>query len=116
MYQVATPIWNQIAEEQPLVTKWAQIVFPLPQEEMFERLDQTANRIKHLSPLVQVAYLQMMPLLKENEAIAAFVRDNPHLADALPNVTSAGEAVQIATQEHRLDQEEQDQLLTILIK
>ena len=39
MYSVATPIWNKIANTQPLKTDWAKRMFPLEEEQMSSALE-----------------------------------------------------------------------------
>jgi len=117
MYQVPATVWNRIAETETLATEWAELTFPLPEAELEEALELEAARIQaehKTSPSLTLAYLKVMPLLWEREAIAAFVADNPALAGALPNVETVEEAVRIATLDHPITTREQDKLASLL--
>ena len=91
-------------------------MFPLNQEKMLAALeDETALLAAEGVPAaVRMAYLMMAPLLWEEKAIAAHVREHPGLWGALPNVVDVGEAVLIAAKEWRLTEPHQKQLATLL--
>lgn len=65
-------------------------------------------------PMVAAAYLLVMPLLWENEAITAYKAKHPAEADALPEVTAVDEAVMLATREFPLDVSQQRRLASLL--
>jgi hypothetical protein len=118
MHQAAARYWNEIAESQPLKTEWAQQMFPLPQEDMDLAL---ANEEKRLlretnNPVVASAYLKIMPLLWENEAISNFLRDNPNLRVAMPEIVSISEAILIARKDFQLTTPEMKKLAEMLRK
>lgn len=119
MHQVASSIWNQIAEQESLSTEWAQQIFGLPPEEM----DQAINaELERLTPelggdkALASTYLEVMPLLWENAAIRRYLSRHPDLLGALPEVLTADEAVMLASQDHRLTKSDQKLLKSLLQK
>lgn len=117
MYSVASPIWNEIAETQQLRTSWAQQVFPLPDEQQAQMLHQEEDRLaKETDSIVAAAYLKVMPLLWENEAISRFKEGHPELEAALPEILTVPEAVIIASRDLPLDKSQQAKLTEMLQK
>lgn len=115
MHQVATRVWNEIGETVPLKTDWAKQMFPLPQDEMERALSREEKALSRKDrPMVVSAYLMVMPLLWEREAIAQFKAEHPELIDALPDVESVQEAVMLASQEFPLDERQQARLSRLL--
>ena len=115
VHQVATRVWNEIGETVPLKTDWAKQMFPLPPSEMEKALDLEQERLSKADrPVVVAAYLLVMPLLWEREAIAKFKRAHPEMMDALPNVESVQEAVMLASTEFPLDKRQQQRLARLL--
>lgn len=104
MHQAAATYWNQIAEQNPLKTTWAQQMFPLPQESLDKALEQEEARLTQQEgdPIVAAAYLKVAPLLWEQEAISNFLLDNPSLRSALPPQENVSEALVTASQDFRL--------------
>lgn len=104
MHQAAAKFWNEIAATQPLKTPWAQQMFPLPQAEMDAALEREEQRLLRETndPQVASAYLKIMPLLWENEAISKFLNANPSLMTAMPPVQGMHEAMQVARKDFRL--------------
>lgn len=118
MLQVPSQVWNEIAETQPLETKWAQLMFPLDDEAMEQVVDhhgQLMSKAGHPSK-VTVAYHEMLPLLLEYPAISAWISQTGALEmrQALPEVASAAQAVGLATAEHRLTPSQADSLTELL--
>lgn len=113
MYQAAAEVWNQIAEEQPLQTAWAQQMFPLPAEQMARALEAEETRLAKTlgSALLGSIYLQMMPLLWERIAILGFLTDHPGLMGAILPIESPSEAVLMASRDYPLTPTQQQQLL-----
>lgn len=125
MHQVAASVWNQIGATVPLVTGWAQQMFPLPAEDLETALNNEESRIaeeaaamepKSEQPdrLTAAAYLTVAPLLWENEAISRFKTDHPEMERALPTVTSVEEAVNLASEEYVLDSTRRQKLGALL--
>ena len=114
MHQVAATIWNQIAEQQPLATGWAQQMFPLPEDDLDRALEREEARLG--GGAVAAAYLRLMPLLWERTAILNFLSENPSLLAALPTPESPAEALQMARADFSLTPNEQKLLLEMLKK
>lgn len=104
MHQAAAKFWNEIAATQPLKTQWAQEMFPLPQAELDAALEREEQRLTRETndPQVASAYLKIMPLLWENEAISKFLNANPSLMTAMPPLQSQTEALTVARKDFRL--------------
>ena len=116
MYQVAPEIWNRIAETQPLATKWAQQIFPLPPEEMMQALNREETRIakKAGSAELAAAYIKILPLMIEAEAISQFQIQNPNLTYSLHPISSPSEGVMLASRDQSLIPSQQKRLLELL--
>lgn len=115
MQQIATRVWNEIGETVPLKTDWAKQMFPLPPDEMEKALAREEKALSRKDrPMVVSAYLMVMPLLWEREAIAQFKVEHPEMLDALPDVESVQEAVILASQEFPLDERQQKRLAKLL--
>ena len=104
MHQAAARYWNEIAQTQHLKTEWAQQMFPLPQKELDAALELEEERLTRQSNDRQVAsaYLKIMPMLWENEAISKFLNANPSLMNAMTPVQSLHEALMVARKDFRL--------------
>lgn len=116
MYQVAASIWNRIADSQPLATDWAKQMFPLPDDQLDEALTLEEARITRETnePIVAAAYLRVMPLLWEAEAISQFLTRNPNLSPSLLPIATADEAVLIASRDFPLSESQQQKLQQLL--
>lgn len=115
MHQVATRIWNEIGETVPLKTDWAKQMFPLPPDQMSMALSREERRLSQKDkPIVVSAYLMVMPLLWEANAIARFKVEHPEMDSVLPDVESVQEAVMLAAQEFPLDDSQQKRLAKLL--
>ena len=112
MHQHPAATWNAIAETQELQTEWAELMFPLPQEEMDEALErETAKLAEEMgSRMVAVAYLRVMPLLWEAEAIEAFQATGAPLADGMTAMGTVQEAVIAASRDYVLTMQDQQRL------
>lgn len=116
MYQTTTAVWNKIAETQPLRTKFAKRLFHLNTDQMETALAKEEDKLvaKGLEPATAAAYLVVAPLLWENEAIAAFVRENPGTMGALPNLVDVSEAVMVASADYPMTASQQEKLAELL--
>lgn len=114
MHQVPADVWNQIAEQQPLATDWAKQVFPMPGDQMDVALEREEERLGN--DALAAAYLKVMPLLWERTAISNFLKDNPSLRWALPEVISIAEAVHLAKLDFQSLTEPQLQRLGQMLK
>lgn len=98
MYQAPAAIWNRIAETQPLRTDWARQMFPLPADDLARALEAEEARLAEEagSAVVAAAYLTVMPLVWEAEAIRAFQEEHGPTG-SLPMIETAQEAAVIAS-------------------
>ena len=117
MYQVPTEIWNQIAETQPLVTDWAKLVFPLPDEDQEALVAGEELRLAQQlgSAIVATAYLTVMPLLWERKAIRLY-QEEFGLNPGLPSIETVQEAVIVASKDRPLTVSQQRTLSDMLSK
>lgn len=100
MYQIAAAVWNRVAREQPLATAWAKKMFPLEAENLNQALEKEEKRIAaEVGGSLQIAavYLQVMPLLWERRALAAYNRNHQTLL--FPDVATVNEAVEMAARD-----------------
>lgn len=116
MHQLPATVWNRIAETQQLATPWAQHLFSLDQEALDKALTKQERQLKlsKVPPATISSFQQMAPLLWEHEAIAAFVRQNPDLHHALPEVLTPREAAAVAAKDRELDEDESLALVMLL--
>lgn len=116
LISVAMPIWNEIAETQELATEWARKAFRLNQEQAAEAYDREHQTLvdEGADPEVATAFLEVFPLLAERKAIARFLRTRPDLKGVLPEVTTANEAVMLASMDRPLNLSQQKQLQRLL--
>ena len=111
---VAAPIWNQIAQR-PLQTPWARQAFKLDADEMVELMNEEYAKLKaEVGGTVASAYLDVKPLLLENQAISRFTQAQPMYREALPEITSIQEAILIASRDHLLTTLQQKKLQKLL--
>ena len=91
-------------------------MFPLPQSELDRALEREEARLTRESndPQVASAYLKIMPLLWENEAISKFLNANPSLTTAMPPLQSLSEALMVARKDFRLTNGQMMKLKTLL--
>ena len=115
MHQIAVKVWNEIAEQGDLNTAWAKRVFPMSEAKMDRALSLATDNLQKTHPsLVAAAYLMVMPLLWERDAIVEYVTDHPEMTSALPEVTAVDEAVMLASREFPLDESQQKTLAALL--
>lgn len=118
MYQVPTPIWNEIAATQPLLHQPWKRLFALKSEEQLQALAVLEKEIdaKAGDARVTRGYLLTAPLLLENRAISRFVETQqaPSLRAGLPELTTISEAVDLATEEFSLMPSQQSKLRQLL--
>lgn len=115
---VPSIFWNQIAKEGPLKTEWAKKAFPMTEEEM-EKLEEKEREEleKEYPTLVVRAFLDLRPLLLENEAIQNWLHKSPlneMNSGAFPEVLDVDEAVAMGTVDWYLDDANQTQLRSLL--
>lgn len=116
MFQAPATIWNAVAETGPLRTPWAEQMFPLPQEMLDRALAAETERLRAEtgSDLLPAAYLTVMPLLWEREAIARLAkRAGP--VGSLPALETVDDALAVATGDFLLTQDEKAQLRRMLL-
>lgn len=95
-------------------------LFSMSSDELNTAMDSQANLLvekSKVTPRVALAYLAFAPLMVENEAISRFVVDsgNSSLRMILPEVVSVQEALNLATREYRLTEQEARQLYRLLV-
>lgn len=118
MYQAAPAIWNEIAETQKVKADPWKRLFRQPADRMLAELNAMESRLEAVGASARVvrAYLLTAPLLTENLAISTYLaeRQSVTLREALPELTTIREAVDLATAEFRLTAREQTHLRTLL--
>lgn len=105
-------VWNLIAETQPLKTTWAQVVFPMDQEQMDQAIERETEALTEEmgDPVMAEAYLAVMPLLWEAEAIEAAREAGHAMVDGVTPMATVQEAVIAASRDYALTTQEQTQL------
>ena len=116
MFQAPASVWNAIAETQTLRTAWAEQMFPLPQDEMDVAVKGELDRVEAQtgSKVLAAAYLVVMPLLWEAEAIRGWTAQNGPLA-SLPPVESVAQAMAVAQGDYLLTPDEAQTLRAMLL-
>jgi hypothetical protein len=111
MFNAPARIWNEIAETGPLRTTWAAAMFPLPDGMMAPAITAEHQRLTREigNELVATAYLLVMPLLWEREAIARYV-DRVGPQGSLPPMETVDDAMFVANGDYRLTPDEQAML------
>ena len=116
MYQIAAPIWNQIAEEQDVATPAAGVAFCLDYQELaimadaWTKLEEEAGTTPGVARCVPIA----LPLLLEHRAISRFLSRYPDLRAAMPELLDAEEAASLMQAEFRLTDVETVMLVEVL--
>ena len=110
--------WNQIAETGLLKSRWAKKAFPMTEEQMSNLEAKEREELEKEYPgLVARAFLDLRPLLLENEAIQTWLNKsawNRMQAGAFPEVLDVDEAVAMGTRDWMLDETKQKQLRSLL--
>ncbi|MBN8507120.1 MAG: hypothetical protein J0L57_00760 [Burkholderiales bacterium] len=114
MHNVATPIWNEIADLAESKT-WKYLM-ALNQERQAQAIEEIAAalRSRKVPPMVILSYLEMAPMLQEQHAIQTYLATHPQLRSVFPEIRSAGEAALIAQQDRPLSPSEVKKLLQLL--
>ena len=111
-------LWNRIAKNGPLKTEWAKKAFLMTEEQMEELEAKEREELEKTVPgLVARAFLDLRPLLLENEAIQNWLYkslENRMNAGAFPEVLDVDEAVAMGAMDWRLGEREQKQLRRLL--
>lgn len=112
MFNQPAPVWNLIAETQPIRTGWAQLMFPLDPERLEKAIDREHERLtKEMgSDKLATAYLAVMPLLWEAPAIRAFKDSGHYLSDGIVPLETVQQAVIAASRDYGLTMAEQESL------
>lgn len=91
----------------------------LEPEDLQASLDRMGRQLKArgMSPLVILAYQTLGPAMRENRAVLAYRAQtgSSEVANAIPDLASVDEAVNLAVQEWRLNPREQAQLRQLLL-
>jgi hypothetical protein len=115
MYQIAARIWNQIAPDAKNPA-W-KLRMELNQEQLNEEVDRIGAQLRARgfdNGSVILSYIQMAPLLHERVAINKYLATHPQFRSAFPKVETLKDAVMIAIQERRLNQDEVRSLWTLM--
>jgi hypothetical protein len=119
MFNLPTKMRQEIAARPEIADPLMQRLLAMAAEPLQVELDKRAGQMKArgISPLVIVAYQALAPALRENRAVQAYRAQtgNSAIANALPDVATADEAVSLAVAEWHLNAQEQQQLLDLLI-
>jgi len=105
MNQQPAMVWNEVAKKgAPLATQTFAAMFKLNQSDLDAATGSLTRRLERTEkdPAVIRAWLTVMPLLMENVSISRAVEKTPDLRQALPEIVSVSEALQLATQEFNL--------------
>lgn len=118
MYQVAAPIWNQIAATQKLrSSEWAPLL-RMNEQEQSQALDKLTKELEKqgLDSQVILSYLTTAPLLYETKAISRWIqqRGDNSFRTCLPELTTVSEAIRLATMEYNLTKAQATQLTALL--
>ena len=118
MFNVATPIWNEIAQTQrPVSAPWGRWM-ALDAPSLTEALDKQGKDLESsgASPQVILAFQTVAPLLHENVAISRYIQQkgNHSLRTSLPELTTPNEAIYLASQEYELTKADQTHLASLL--
>lgn len=109
---------NRIAKSYRMRTRWARRLFLLDQEarDSHDNAHYHALMRVGIPHSVASSYVDLAPLLVENEAISRYLVRGNHFAlrTALPEVISIDEAVRIATMDRFLTSEEATLLAAML--
>jgi phosphohistidine swiveling domain-containing protein len=116
MNQVAASIWNRIAELTPPRTTYGRRYFRLPENELTRAKELEAQELlrKGFDPTTVGAFQEVAPLIAEPEAISNFARTVPSIREALPEILSIPEAVQMQSRSHRLNPTQRQRLTGLL--
>lgn len=120
MLQVPSQVWNRIAAQGKLKSRWAKKLFSMSRDEMTKEQDQQARLLEKRGYPAKVilAYQQMAPLLVEHQAISQYIEttENTALRRGMPEVMSVGEALTYSAKEWGLTQPELVRLSGLLRK
>ncbi|HLP49476.1 MAG TPA: hypothetical protein VK154_01190 [Chitinophagales bacterium] len=85
MYQFYQGVWNQIASEERLKTRWAKRLFVLTEEKINDELEKEESRLgkEGYSTGTICAFLEIAPLYLEREAIKRFIWNHSELHEPL---------------------------------
>ncbi len=114
---VAAPIWNEIARTQKLKTAWAKKVFSLDDQAITELENKEYQSLKEkVGATVASAYLNVKPLLLENQAISRYIqaKQDQSLRIAMPEIVTLSEAAMLASMDSPLSQTQQQSLMSLL--
>lgn len=116
MTNVAAPVWNQIAREQPLETEAAKLAFAMDQDQLAKLEDRWAAQERQAGTPENLVgrVITCLPLVVESFAIQQFVSQHPQFRDAFPEMNSPEEAASLMQLEWRLTDEERETLTKVL--
>lgn len=100
--------------------KELQNLFSLPPSKAMEKHGQLVRNLinRGVRRGTALAYLTVLPLLVENEAISRYVeaQEDPELRSCLPEVTTPEEAAKLGMQEMTLPEDQEDVLRRMLAR
>lgn len=106
MHQLPAEVWNKIAASQALQLQASEQLMAMDQPQLDAALEQQAQALREdgKPEAVISAYQALMMPLAEQEAISRYINQTDSLAlrQALPDVASAEEALQLAANDYPL--------------
>lgn len=119
MYQAPAETWNAIARTQRLRSQLGMDLFHLDAVTLTAALTALEVELERqgVDPKTIRGFVLVAPMLLENEAISQYVQDESSatLRWSLPELTSISEAVALATEEYRLNPQQQARLRKLLL-
>lgn len=119
MFNLPTRMRREIAARPEIADQAIKQMLEMEAEPLQQLLDAMGDKLEKqgFGPTVIVAYQALGPLLRENRAVLAYRAQtgNSETANALPDLASVTEAVDLAVLEWHLDDQEQQQLQELLM-
>lgn len=118
MHPIPQAVWNKVANFRKLRTWWAEVMFNLEDEDLAQKAQETVSetlRERNVPEATILAYLTLLPLLMEPDAIRSFVEEHPQYLDALPEVLNRQEAIELARLEWPLMDATETEALQMLL-
>ena len=115
MYQLATPIWNEIARTQEMRTEWGKVM-AAPDLQAALAPVVAALEAQGVDARTMRAYLTVAPMLAENLAISRWMESSGamHLRSSLPELTTVRQAMTLASAEFNLTKQQTETLAGLL--
>lgn len=118
MYQLPTPLWNEIAKTQNLATPlWTALFKATDLPPALQPLEADLEAAGADDRTIR-AFLLVAPLLHENLAISRFIEQTGRtdLRNSLPELVTASEATTLASSDLRLTPRQEQKLHALLLE